>query len=71
MADITLQITVPDAHVARVQAAYAKNYGVSTKNEIEQTIRLQIKNMVIASERRDAETAALATVVEPDDVPLT
>ena len=71
MADVILQITIPDAYVARVQAAYAKNYGASTKSDIEQTVRLQIKDMVPGSERREAEAAALAAIQDPDDLPPT
>lgn len=58
MADVTLTITIPDAHVARVGAAL----GVSTKAQFEAWVRDEVKSRVISYEARQAEEAAKASV---------
>lgn len=61
MPDITVSITVPEAHVDRVGAATAS----TTKAELETWIKNKIKNEVIAYE---AEQARLNVINNAPDV---
>lgn len=58
MADVTLNIVIPDAWVSRVQSAL----GVSTKTQAEEWIRTRIKEHVVAYETTQAETTAQTAV---------
>lgn len=58
MADVTLNITIPDAWVQRVQQAL----GVSTKDQAQDWIRQRIKERVLAHEGEQAHVSAQQAV---------
>ncbi len=58
MPDITLNIVIPDAWVARVQAAL----GVSTKAEAEAWVRERMKAHVVSFEAQQANETAQGAV---------
>lgn len=62
----TVSITIPDAQVGRVTAAFARAYpGLTPKQALLQMIRDTVRNV----EAADAQAAALAAVAVSDVTP--
>ena len=73
MADVTLEVVVPDAHVARVKAAAEGIFGATftalqLKAKIEDGLRRHVKDLVIQWEQ--SEAGRIARAAAEDEVIL-